>query len=198
MKKFSKVALSTLAVCGAWLLAIYSCNAATDAQTAQLQLIVEEGTLTIGIEQENLSLGSVHSSFSDQTTTGNFTTYMWIEDLKWAATGYYTTVEASNLTWIVEGTEYTIDSANIKFTANEKETITWASNDKVYAYWENAALNTAVTYFQRWDWSTPTTGGILGRYGTKPSVSVMVPANTPATTYTGILTYTLFDRDVSA
>ena len=33
----------------------------------------------------------------------------------------------------------------------------------------------------------------LGKYGTKPSLTINVPANTPAATYHGTITFTLFD-----
>jgi len=52
------------------------------------------------------------------------------------------------------------------------------------------AIGSPVIYFNRADGTTP---GILSQYGDTPSIKVTVPAFQAATTYHGVITYTLYE-----
>lgn len=207
MKKTSKIALSSLAICGAGCLAIYSCHAETDdSKTAEILLTINQWALTIGIDGTNpgVNFWTINPSFTDQDLTAKtFSDPFWIEDLKWSAKGYTTTINVSDLDW-KEGSDaegYSIPAANVKFTANWKESwddsaaIYWVNNDSVAVNGTTCTFSSesdTCTYISR---EENTKAWVLWRYGTKPSIDLKVPANTPAGEYEGTITYTLIDKD---
>ena len=116
---------------------------------------------------------------------------LYKEDLKWSGSGYTTTLQSSDLTWNVEWTVYSIPAANVKLTVSGAPKIEWEDNSEVRASAAWVSLSTAQTFIYR---EKPSTAWILGKYGTWPTISVTVPANYPAATYVGTLTYTLIDN----
>ena len=202
MDKFCKIALSVLAFCWAWAIAISFCSAMVPSETAELLLNIIPGSLTIGIWDEDWSSDIVLNlewrtvSFENQDTSARFGVNFWVKDLKWAQKWYYATVQSSDLTWLVWGVEYKIPASNIRFTANEKEwddwKLEWVANSEVIVNGNNDSIAEPFTYLDRAAWTTP---WVLGKYGTKPTINLTIPANTPAGSYKGTLTYTLIDRD---
>ena len=175
------------------------CNADTDPNTlstAEVQLTIEAGDLRIGINSgaQALNVSSwsalLKAKFEEQTASATFSDYFRIEDLKWSKTGYVTTVQVTDLTWTYEWTQYVIPWSNVKFTANSKTTLLWKNNSQVTVD-TDLPIWTAQTYFQR---ANNTTAWILGKYWTKPTITVTIPAGTPGTTYRWTLTYTLTER----
>lgn len=115
-----------------------------------------------------------------------------LQDLKWAKAWYYTTISVSDLTWEVEGTPpYTIGSGNISLKQNNFDMITWVENDDVECGLDSMFSGGEITFINR---ASGTTGWLLWKYGAVPTIEVKVPANTPATTYRWVITYTLYDR----
>lgn len=202
MDKFCRIALCVLALCWVWVVAFSSCSAMVPSKTAEILLTIIPGSLTIGIWDEewtsevSLDLEERSVSFEDQETSARFSVNFWVKDLKGAKKGYYATVQSSDLVWDVGWTEYKIPAGNIRFTANEKEwddwKLAWVPNSEVVVNGDNADISEPFTYFDRAMDSTP---WVLGKYGTKPTINLTIPANTPATSYKGTLTYTLIDRD---
>jgi len=186
-----------LAVFGAGAILMDACSAdetVDQTTTADVLLTIENWTLTIGIDTGtaagDIDLWTIQPSFKDQTVSWTFEDSFWVEDLKWGATGYYTTVQVTDLTWVHAGQEYKIPAANVTFATTNLHLITWSTNDKVETTL-NDKIDTAKHYIGR----DHGTGGLLSLYGDEPKITVVVPANTPSAEYKGIITYTLYDLD---
>lgn len=153
----------------------------------------------------------VHGTFGFTTITGangeSIKKYPFVvTDFKGSEKGYYTTIQVSPLKVLNSAGEYDddliatnpaykIDADNVSFKHGTLTKMQGVDNSEVKFGDELANLypiSGAVTYFLRDEW---TTAGLLGEYGDdKPSISVNIPANTPAGTYKGTITYTLFDN----
>ncbi len=189
-------------------------NDASQTESSDIKLELEAGDLTIEANQAELILtkdgtkngGNWSPSFKEQEVSGTFestsedgiTKYPFVvKDLKGSSKGYYTTVEVSdmqNQDANCTSASCTIPASNVYFTANGKQTADGAENPevKINAELSNKQINDATTYFYR---KADTTPGIIGEYGSEPTVLVKIPGNTPAGTYKGTITYTLYDGE---
>ena len=197
-RNFGKFLLMWLAVFGAGAILMDACSADTgDQKTADVLLTIDSWHVTIGIEGTatltGIDLWHMNPSFVDQDMSGTFGQDFWVEDLKWWQTGYYTTVQASDLTWVHEGTNYIIPASNVKFKSNTYSLLAWTGNDALKNNLDSV-ISGAQTYFDRHG-ANQGTPGLLWKYGDKPTITVTVPANTPSAEYKGIITYTLYDLD---
>lgn len=121
----------------------------------------------------------------------------YVSDLKWSQSGYYTTISVTDLTGSINGETKTIPASNVEFkawlatpaliTGNANDYVVFDSNVSDYH-----AINSAVQYIQR---NAGNGYGILWVYGDKPEIKVTIPAYTPATTYHGVITYTLYENN---
>lgn len=160
-----------------------------------VNLTVAEWALTIWTSGASLNLWTGNAG---EVKEGHFSTNsFYVSDLKWSQTGYYTTISVTDLTGSINGDTKTIPAANVEFkawaanptliTGNENASVVFDSNVSSYI-----AINNPVQYIQR---AKDTGYGILWEYGDAPYVQVTIPAYTPATTYHGVITYTLYENE---
>jgi hypothetical protein len=165
------------------------------AETTDVYLTVDPGTLTI-TASGSINLWAVSTSTSAVDLSWQFSTNsFYVTDFKWSTSGYYTTVQVTNLTWENGGTVYSIPAANVEFKSNvvNPALMTWTANASV-TLWSittsYAAIDSPITYFKR---NNGTIWGILSQYGDTPWVKVTVPAFQAPTTYHGTITFTLYE-----
>lgn len=196
-RNFGKFLLMGLAVFWAGAILMDACSAdetVDQTTTADVLLKILEWDLTIGIDTGaswgNIDLWEITPSFRDQTVSWTFKDSFWVEDLKWGSTGYYTTVQVTDLTWMHAGQEYKIEAKNVTFETTNLHLITWSANNEVEADIDTT-IETPKNYIVR----DHGTGGLLSLYGDEPKITVVIPANTPSAEYKGTITYTLYDLD---
>lgn len=168
----------------------------TNAQeSTDVYLEVTEWTLTI-TASGSINLGSVASPAVATDLSGQFSTdSFYVTDFQGSASGYYTTIQVTDLTGDIGWTEYSIPAANVEFKSNAvtPNLMTGTANPAV-TLWvittTYTAIDSPITYFERND---GTVWGILSQYGDTPWIKVTVPAFQAATTYHGIITYTLYE-----
>jgi len=151
----------------------------------------------------------VHGTFGSTKITVNgeeVTKYPFVvTDFKGSASGYNTSIQVSDLSvidsegnidtaLIASNPAYVIPASNVKFSHGTLTKMQGVDNSEVKISTDlvSKAIDAAVTYFYR---ASGSTAGLLGEYGDdEPSISVNIPANTPAGTYKGTITYTLYDN----
>jgi len=142
-----------------------------------------------------IDLGAVMSPTVNTDLSGQFSANsFYVTDYKGSMSGYRTTIQVTDLTGAIGAATYTIPAANVEFKAGATNPVlmTGTANPEVtLALTINyTAIDSVVNYFLRGD---ATTGGVLSQYGDTPSIKVTVPAFQAATTYHGIITYTLIE-----
>lgn len=142
------------------------------------------------------NFGSYTVSSSSQVRTGAFTSELWVEDLKWSNTGYYTTVQMSgNMTGPGSAT---IGSGNVSFRVPSTGVtlMAWSTNTGVVLSGSTlttfTALNSPITFLQR---KNGANFGLIGKYGKIPELQILIPAYQSVGTYTGTLVYTLYENN---
>lgn len=162
--------------------------------TTTVSVTVTWGNLCIG-SSGTFNFGTYTVSSSSQTVTGAFTTgYFFVDDLKGANSGYYTTVQMSgNLVgtgWeVISGQNVYMQTASTGVTL-----LAWRANSRVYVHTgmlTYQALNVARQLIKR---DTANNQGILGMYGTLPLMQLVIPAYQGVGTYVGTLVYTLIEN----
>lgn len=191
MMKTLKTSIAALAILAMGFVLI-NANA---QESADVNLEVTEGTLTI-TASGSINLGQVASPTVDTDLSGQFSAdSFYVTDYKGSMSGYYTTVQVTDLTGSIGATEYSIPAANVEFKSNlaTPNLMTGTANPDVTLgtiTTTYTAIDSPITYFER---NNGTTGGILSQYGDTPWVKVTVPAFQAATTYHGVITYTLYE-----
>lgn len=193
--KTSLVALGLLAFGFAITSKVSATPAALETQNGDVNLTVAEWALTIWTSGASLNLwtGNAGDVKEGQFSPNSF----YVSDLKWSQTGYYTTISVTDLTGTINGATKTIPAANVEFkawagtpsfiTGNQNADVVFDSHVSDYT-----AIDEAVQYIQR---AKNVGYGILWEYGDAPYVKVTIPAYTPATTYHGVITYTLYENE---
>lgn len=176
----------------------------TNAQVSTwttLNLTITGGTVTHG-STGSFNFGTFTVSNLAQNVSGQFANpnYFFVNDLKGSSSGWYTTLQVTNLT----GTAGTIGSGNVFIRVNNTlwtntttgiDLITGNINTGVIigsggiiGGTFSVNLATPVTFIQRLN-----TNAILGRRGILPWLQVTIPAFQSVGTYQGTLTYTLYE-----
>ena len=140
----------------------------------------------------NLNLGFV----SDWATiTRSFLDYFWIEDLRGTNTGHYTTIQCDGIYGPNGATSSVITGIQLSWTSIER--ILWTDNNTLI--YSNLSTWTDITTPQLYLYrnNNISNGWVWNRYGNKPSIKIIVPSGTPAGTYKGKITYTLYDMPFS-
>lgn len=186
-------------------------SAATDkwSKTADVNLAVNEWNLTIGTTDEGTitswwtvdgNVASINLGTGDAWDTLSWkyesNSAFYVSDLKWSATGWYTTVQVSDLSG--KNTDGVITKDHVFFKAWEEKVnlMTWTANTAVVidsTRNDYVAMTTALTYIKRDNWAEG--AHKLWIYGNDPRLKVEIPLYTPADQYKGIITYTLYEND---
>lgn len=147
------------------------------------------GTLCIQ-SPTTISLWSgVTKSIDQQIDT--LTTYFSVEDLKWSASGYYTTLSISALTG---ANGLTIPASAIQIKANTVTTLSGTSNASVIldpSINSYIAANTPIQFIKR---NNNTWQSIVWTYGSQLRIRINVPAYQSVGSYSGTITYTLYEN----
>lgn len=166
--------------------------------TTSVQINILPGNMCIG-STGTFNFGSFAASSSIQTVTGAFVGsggYFYVDDLRGADVGYYTTVQVGNLAGpgsatLGSGNVYvktaTQGSAGVTLMAGVANT-----NVQIQAAMSAyQSLNTARQLIIR---NTGTNNGLIWQYGVLPQLQIIIPAYQAVGTYTGTLTYTLYSN----
>ena len=164
--------------------------------------VIIDGEVTIWLSWtaglSGMNIGSVGISNNDQILTGSFGANSFrVEDMKWAPSGYYTTLSITDLSWDVA--PHMISKSNIRLKPTGVSLISGAAvNDSLVVMWANNTRNNwmtwdaVLTYFNRQN--TPVNNaGRVWRYWDNLQIKVNVPAHTAADTYRATITYTLYE-----
>lgn len=161
------------------------------SQNAQLSLDIQWQWLIIWTPS-NLDLGTISAG---STIESNFLDYFWIEDLRWTNTGHYTTIQCDGLYGPDGATSTVITGVELSGAVIEK---IWGKDNQTLIY-SNLSSRTDITspqlYLYRND--SVSNNGAINKYWNKPSIKITVPTWTPAGTYKGKITYTLYDMPFS-
>ncbi|AKH33147.1 hypothetical protein XF24_00824 [candidate division SR1 bacterium Aalborg_AAW-1] len=136
-----------------------------------------------------LHIGSINGSNTGQSMNIQ-SEYFTLDDSKGSLSGYYTTLSISDLT----STGSTISKSNIQIKADPITTLSGSTNPAVIldsSILSFTSLSSPVTFIKR---NSGTGGGIKGIYGSKINLQVNIPAYQTIGTYTGTLTYTLYEN----
>ena len=132
------------------------------------------------------SISASSSSTNIQSPYVNFT----IEDQKWYASWYYTTLQCSNLSdWV-----NTISNNNISLSWTGIVVTSGSTNSSLYSSLTGAyqTCNSAIAFLRR------DTGGagvaIYGQYSLGIKVDMTIPGRQAVWTYTWTITYTLIEN----
>ena len=192
MTKTLKTTIVAMAILAFWFVLMNTSNA---QESTDVNLEVTAGTLSITASGA-INLGTVVSPTVDTDLEGTFSAdSFYVTDYLGSWVGYYTTIQVTDLTGDIDGTTYTIPAANVEFkaAATTPNLMNGTANPSVeLGGFIDAAyhvISSAVTYFER---NNATVWGILSQYGDTPSIKVTVPAFQAATTYHGVITYTLY------
>ncbi len=178
---------------GAFLFAA-SMLAVTKAQVStDVYLSILWGNVTIG-QTGSLDFGTLTVASTETTLQKQFTgaSYFWVEDMKGADSGYYTTLQVTDLT----GTNGTISAANVstKVDSTSTELITGTANSNVVVsstLLNYTPLNSAITFIKR---DNAANAGKLGKYAAYPWLEIKVPAYQSVGSYHATVTYTLIEN----
>lgn len=154
---------------------------------------INPGDICIGNDGA-FDFGNYTVSTTAQTVNGNFANPFWVEDLRWEDAGYYTTVQMSGD--LAGPGSSNIPAANVSMQANGGiTTMAGSTNANVVvdsviagAY---QTLDSARTLIKR---DNAANFGLIGQYGTTPSMQLVIPAFQSVGTYTGALVYTLYEN----
>lgn len=137
----------------------------------------------------NLNLSATWNVSEEQEITGKFLSGFWIEDLLWLASWHYVTIQCDGLrgplwsiiTWIY-----------IKAWNLNPNLVLWISG---LVYISNT-LNTFQSIYKPLVYIYKTTNyanlWLINRYDDTPTMKVVIPANSTAGTYNGIIAFTLY------
>lgn len=167
--------------------------------TTSVQVSILPGNMCLG-STGSFDFGSFTASSSAQTVNGSFVGsggYFYVDDLRGADSGYYTTVQlAADLIWPGAATMLrsnvfmktaAIGNAGITTLAGTANT--------------NVQIQAGMTAYQSLDTArqliirnTAANSGKIGQYGVLPQMQLIIPAYQAVGTYTGTLTYTLYSN----
>ncbi len=164
--------------------------------TTQVQVKILPGTVCIG-STWSFDFGNYQVSSSSQTVNGAFTNPFYVDDLKGADSGYYTTVQV-NAPLAGPGWA-TISNANVymKTAAIGNPgiiTLAGTPNTRVIVAPGMIAYQSLDTPRQLINRNTAPNFGVLGQYWVNPQMQLVIPAYQAVGTYTGTLTYTLYEN----
>lgn len=156
------------------------------ASGTELVLDIAWWWLTIGAPA-NYSFGSVSASVTDQEVTGQFTDYLWVEDMEAWYSGYFTTVQCDGLHW-----SFGNILTGIYMKRSSMTTILWINNPRVHiqnVFSDYYSINQPVVYFYR---DPALNYGVITKYGDMPFVKIVIPWGSAPWSYLWTITFTLY------
>jgi len=201
MKKFLKllpVAALAFTAVFVWTGANAAClgTGTSCSENTTVQVTIDPGDICIG-STGSFDFGNYTVSSSAQTVNGAFTDEFWVEDLKGADAGYYTTLQLSADLSGPGGATIPRSNVSVK-TANTGSagvtTMAGTANTNVVIDAGMASyqsLDNARTYIKR---DTGTNNGVIGKYGALPQMQIVIPAYQSVGVYTATLVYTLYEN----
>ena len=166
---------------------------ASCAENVTVQVSILPGDICIGTTG-SFNFGQYTVSSTSQTQNGAFTNEFWVEDLKGADTGYYTTVQ---LSWgMIWPGWATIPAANVSMKVGSTTVTTMAGTVNTgvtlpAGLLSFTPLNSAVTFISR---ANAANFGKIGKYWTLPIMEVVIPAYQSVGLYTATLVYTIYEN----
>ena len=170
-------------------------NWTTCSTPTTLNVTINPGQLCIASEN-SLSFWSINMSTTQQNANATFGwSWFYVDDLKWADQGYYTTVQMSGA---LSNWNQTIPAANVAM----KTTSVWSAGVTTQAWTSNSRviINSAMANFQsldqarrlieRTNWANY---WVVGRYWVLPQMQLTIPAYQAVGSYTWTLVYTLYE-----
>lgn len=175
---------------GLIILSLLACIFATSFADNIVSVQISGNWLVIGTPGA-VSLGTISNWWGTLSHTFSWDEYFWIRDLRWFYTWHYTTIQCD---WLYQaGWNWVITWVLFKSTAGTL--LWWLANgttiNSALQQWDGADITEPKLYFYRNDgWHS---GWVTNIYIDYPTISVTVPAGTPAWTYRWAITYTLYD-----
>lgn len=137
----------------------------------------------------DVNLWTLSVASYDQEFSGQFTQPFWIEDLQWNITGHYTTIQCDGIYW---PNGYIITWVYFKSESLTPTLLQWIPGHvAIYSAFSNyTSILHPLTYMYK-----PTdvfNGGLTNKYGDMPWFKVLIPANAPAGSYSGTITFSFY------
>lgn len=179
-----------LSVAAVWLMNIQSLS----ALDTNVTLTISGWTVSIG-SATGFNMWTFTVSSAAQNVERQFTGLaeaFFVEDLKWADAGYYTTVSVTALS----GANGVIPATNISIRTPSLTTalLTGTANTNVVlpaGFTTYQTFATPITFIKR---DSAANAGKIGKYGAYPLLQVAIPAFQAVGSYAGVLTYTLIEN----
>lgn len=166
--------------------------------TTTVTVTIEWGDICIWSE-DTFNFGTFTASGQNQVTSWQFTQDRYVDDQKGSNSGYYTTVQISDL--VDSSTSQSIPAINVALMSSFSVSSTVGTvpllgsvNTRVYT--SNDVLNTPASLDQPREFinrDAAANSWVLGKYGEKPYLQLTIPAYTSVGTYQGTITYTLYE-----
>jgi hypothetical protein len=173
-----------------WIIKDTNGNRATITWTVSWIEDAATGDITIGTQTGFDITGNVFGQNYVQNIEKQFGDYIWVYDLKWIDSGYYTTLSVTNLT----GLTSFISSGNIAIRATGLTLMSWTTNPRVVlaSGLDNYVSFTWVITFIKRD--TAANSSVKGQYGALPRLRITIPAFQTIENYQWVMTYTLYEN----
>ena len=167
----------------------------TCSVTTQVSVNLTGGNICIW-SSGNFGFGQYTVSSLSQTVTGAFVgvnSYFFVDDQKGIDTGYYTTVQMSG--HLVSNNGSVISGQNVyMMTSTTPVLIAWRDNPRVIIHAGMASFQSLDSARQLINRNAAANAGLTSKYGTLPTMQLVIPAYTPVGTYTGTLVYSLYEN----
>lgn len=137
----------------------------------------------------DVHLWTLSTTAYDQELSGHLNEYFWIEDMQWYITGHYTTIQCDGIYW---PQWYVITWVYFK-AGNTYPTLLQWNTGNVYIYpslYTYTSILSPMTYLYKT--TSLSHAGITNIYGDMPWFKILIPANAPAGSYSGTITFSFY------
>ena len=137
----------------------------------------------------NVNLWTYPTLPGDQEIIRQFDDIFWVEDLLWSSTGYYTTIQCDGV-YGPSGNRLT--GIYLKAGNTSPTLLQWRTGNVFIATGFSGYISilNPVTYIYKP--TSPTNAALVNKYWDRPRLKIVVPANSPAGTYSGTIVFSLY------